>query len=150
MPSGMTSEHMFPLLESEDDMGAFARFASFLARGDIPPFALEGIRRGRMSALRKANGRVRGIVVGDVLRRLVARTIAQQNGVAVERATSPYSSMHWRPGQGASVSPTQVWPTRRAVTSCCRSSALSQRAPPHSCGRTTSGPHPPHPPEREG
>ena len=43
-----------------------------------------------MSALRKAYGGVRGIVVGDVLRRLVARTIAQQIGAAVERATAPF------------------------------------------------------------
>ena len=55
-PSGMTSEHLFPLLESEDDMGAFAQFAGILARGDIPPLALEVIRRGRMSVLRKASG----------------------------------------------------------------------------------------------
>ena len=88
-PSGTTSEHLFPLLESEDDMGAFVQFAGILARGDIPPLALEVIRRGRMSALRKANG-VRGIVVGDVLRRLVARTIAQQIGAAVELDTAPF------------------------------------------------------------
>ena len=89
-PSGMTSEHLFPLLESEDDMGAFVQFAGILARWDIPPLALEVIRTGRMSALRKANGGVRGIVVGDVLRRLVARKIAQQIGAAVERATAPF------------------------------------------------------------
>ena len=45
-----------------------------------------------MSALRKANGGVRGIVVGDVLRRLVARTIAQQIGAAVERTTAPFQN----------------------------------------------------------
>ena len=78
----MTSEHSFPLLESEDDTGAFVQFAGILVRGNIPPLALEVIR-GRMSALRKANGGVRGIAVGDVLRRLVARTIAQQIGAAV-------------------------------------------------------------------
>ena len=71
-------------------MGAFVQFAGILARGHIPPLALEVIRRGRVSALRKANGGVRGIVVGGVLRRLVARTIAQQIGAAVERATAPF------------------------------------------------------------
>ena len=80
----MTSEHLFPFLESEDDMSAFAQVAGILARGDILPLALEVIRRGRMRASRKASGGVRGIVVVDVLRRLVARTIAQQMGVAVE------------------------------------------------------------------
>ena len=43
----MASERLF-LLESEDDMGAFVQFARILARGDIPPLALEVIRRGRL------------------------------------------------------------------------------------------------------
>ena len=45
---------------------------------------------GRLTALSKPDGGVRGIVVGDVLRRLVARTMSQQTSPAVERATSPY------------------------------------------------------------
>ena len=40
-------------------------------------------------ALRKPHGVVRGIVAGEVLRRLVARTMAQQYAVRVETATSP-------------------------------------------------------------
>ena len=43
-----------------------------------------------MTALAKPDGGVRGIVAGDVIRRLVARTMAQQLGDAVEAATSPY------------------------------------------------------------
>ena len=43
-----------------------------------------------MTALAKPDGGVRGIVVGDVIRRLAARTMAQQLGDAVEAATSPY------------------------------------------------------------
>ena len=45
---------------------------------------------GRMTALHKANGGVRGIVVGEVVRRLVARTMAQQLGPQVEAATAPF------------------------------------------------------------
>ena len=45
---------------------------------------------GRLTALQKPNGGVRGIVAGDVFRRLVARFIAQQFGPAIERATSPF------------------------------------------------------------
>ena len=48
------------------------------------------IRQGRVTALMKPTGGVRGIVTGDVFRRLVSRTIAQQLGPAVERATSPF------------------------------------------------------------
>ena len=43
-----------------------------------------------MSALQKPNGGVRGIVAGDIVRRLVARTIAQQLSTEVERATTPF------------------------------------------------------------
>ena len=43
-----------------------------------------------MTALRKANGGVRGIVVGEVVRRLVARTMAQQLGPQVEAATASF------------------------------------------------------------
>ena len=46
-------------------------------------------RVGRLTALQKPNGGVRGIVCWDVSRRLVARTMAQQLGPAIERATSP-------------------------------------------------------------
>ena len=43
-----------------------------------------------MTALSKPDGGVRGIVTGDVVRRLVARTMTQQLGKAVEAATSPH------------------------------------------------------------
>ena len=39
---------------------------------------MDAIRLGRLTALRKPNGGVRGIVVGDIVRRLVGRTMAQQ------------------------------------------------------------------------
>ena len=48
------------------------------------------IRLGRITALQKPSGGVRGIVVGDIFRRLVARTIAQQMSDVVEAANAPY------------------------------------------------------------
>ena len=51
---------------------------------------MKAIRFGRMTALSKPDGGVRGIVVGDFLRRLVARTLAQQYSQAVLKATSPF------------------------------------------------------------
>ena len=41
-------------------------------------------------ALQKPNGRVRGIVVGDILRRLVARCLAQIYAPHIQRACSPH------------------------------------------------------------
>ena len=64
--------------------------ASQLAQGNIPEEVVTAIRLGRMTALQKPDGGVRGIVVGDVFRRVVARTIAQQNAKLGEAATHPF------------------------------------------------------------
>ena len=45
---------------------------------------------GRMTALRKPQGGVRGIVCGDLFRRMVSRTMAQQFGPEIEQACSPF------------------------------------------------------------
>ena len=89
-PSGMTTEHFFPLLESMSDTQAFCQLGNLLVQGEVPPGALSILRKGRMTALQKPSGGVRGIVVGDTFRRLVARTMAQQVSEAVEVATSPF------------------------------------------------------------
>ena len=89
-PSGMTCEHLQPLLESERDSGLLCQVANLLARGEIPPTALQALRMGRLTALKKEDGGVRGIVVSDVLRRLVARTMAKQCALSAEKATAPF------------------------------------------------------------
>ena len=63
-----------------------------MARGQLPEAVINIIRMGRLTALSKPDGGVRGIVAGDVVRRLVARTMSQQLSPAVERATSPCQS----------------------------------------------------------
>ena len=45
---------------------------------------------GRLVALQKPNGRVRGLVIGDLLRRLVARSLAQQFSQHIHQACSPH------------------------------------------------------------
>ena len=89
-PSGMNSDHLFPLLDSERDSMKFYEFAFLLARGEVPGEVMEILRMGRIAALSKPDGGVRGITVGDILRRLVARTIAQQYSKRVEIATAPF------------------------------------------------------------
>ena len=66
------------------------RAALALARADVPAAILEGLRLGRMVALQKPNGRVRGLVMGDVLRRLVGRTLVQQMAQHFQDACSPF------------------------------------------------------------
>ena len=53
--------------------------------------AVDMVRAGRMTALRKPDGGVRGIVAGDVVRRLVSGTMSQQLGPATTMAaTAPH------------------------------------------------------------
>ena len=86
----MTADHIRPLLESEQDTRRFWRFAQDLSRAVVLDEVVDVIRLGRFTALQKPNGCVRGIVVGDIIRRLVARTIAQQFSATIERATAPF------------------------------------------------------------
>ena len=67
----------------------FWRFAHDLACTCAPDEVVDAIRLGRLTTLQKPNG-VRGIVVGDIIRRLVARTIAQQFSSTIEQATAPF------------------------------------------------------------
>ena len=68
-PSGMTGEHLRVILDSESDSDAFTAFARTLAVLEVPHEIMKAIRLGRMTALRKPDGGVRGILVGDFLRR---------------------------------------------------------------------------------
>ena len=87
----MTTDHLRPLLESVEDTTRFWRFSQDLARAEVPEEIVDAIRLGRLTALQKPNGGVRGIVSGDVVRRLVARTIAQQLTPAVQRGHVPFA-----------------------------------------------------------
>ena len=64
--------------------------ASALAMARVPEEIIEALRLGRLTALSKPDGGVRGIVVGDILRRMVARTLAKQISKKVEEGTAPF------------------------------------------------------------
>ena len=88
--SGMTVEHLQPLLDMPRDLRAFFQAGEKLCRAQVPTSVRDAIRLGRMTALQKPNGGVRGIVVGDIVRRLVARTMSQQMMEEVQAATAPF------------------------------------------------------------
>ena len=88
-PSGMMAEHLRPMFESTEDTELLVSFADTFAKGEAPQEIVDAIRMGRMTALRKLDG-VRGIVVGDLFRRLVSRTLAKQFTQQVEDATVPF------------------------------------------------------------
>ena len=79
-PSGMTNEHLRPLLDNPQELHLFFRVAELLARGQVPENGASVLRKGRMTALQKPGGGVR----------VVARTISQQLAKVVESATAPF------------------------------------------------------------
>ena len=98
----MTAEHLKVGLESTVVCGLFGRCGESFCTGTD---AGQAIRLGRMTALQKADGGVRGVVVGEVFRRLNTNhgTAIQQGGGGREHT---HSSMPSQPGQGLSVSHT--------------------------------------------
>ena len=85
----MTSDHLFPVLESEAASELLTQVASLFAVGQVPHDILEAIRLGRLTALQKPDGGVRGIVVGDIFRRLVLAPWRNTISKRVEVATTP-------------------------------------------------------------
>ena len=90
VPSGMTVEHLRRLLESGVCTALLGEVATQFARGQVPEQILPAVRLGKMTALQKPDGGVRGIVVGDVFRRLVGRTLAKQFAEQGQAATHPF------------------------------------------------------------
>ena len=84
-PSGMTVEHLQPLLDHRND----AKVAELLSRVEVPASG-RGSQVDRLTALPKPDGGVRGTVAGDIVRRLVARTMSQQLTEDVDRTTAPF------------------------------------------------------------
>ena len=86
----MTVEHLRPVFESLSlHVTRFWSMCQSLVRGDIPEEILQVVRMGRITALQKPTGGVRGVVAGDIIS-LVARTIAQKLGPAIECSTPPF------------------------------------------------------------
>ena len=86
----MTTEHLRPLLDDVRGLRLLGEVAERLTRAEVPAEEMRLVRGGRLTALSKPDGGVRGIVAGDVIRRLVARTMSQQLAKAAEAATAPH------------------------------------------------------------
>ena len=80
------------LLEDEFP-GLFGDMAEELARAEVPRSVARALARGRLTALRKPNSKLRGIVTGVTARRVVAETLASQFADAIEHIEA-HSSHH--------------------------------------------------------
>ena len=88
--SGTRYEHLKVLLDDEESMVLYGDAAERYARANIPEAISRALALGAATALLKPNGRVRGIVTGDAIRRHVARTLAQMYGADIMEACAPY------------------------------------------------------------
>ena len=89
-PSGLTSDSLRLMLDDEEATQRLTGVAQLLAQARVPEAIAPSLGLGRVVALQKPNGRVRGIIVGDVLRRLVSRSLAQIFAGPIHRACSPH------------------------------------------------------------
>ena len=81
----MTADHLRIILESLNDTHLLFTMGEQMTLAYLPYAIVSPIRLGRMTALQKPSGSVRGIVAGDILRRIVGKTMAQQISAEVER-----------------------------------------------------------------
>ena len=86
----MTTEHLRPLLHEGRSLELFSELCSRLVQDKVPQIVVDMVRSRWLTALTKPDGGVGGIVVGSVIRRQVAQTMAQQMPEIVEWATEPH------------------------------------------------------------
>lgn len=108
--SGWRFEHFRLLLWQEVALRRLEDAAQLLGRGAVPAAIAEGLALGSLTALKPRPGKIRGIVAGDALRRLVAKTIAQQYSAQIMAATNPYQfALSTRAGTDAVALFVQAW-----------------------------------------
>ena len=108
-PSGLTGEILRLVLDDDESSHVLWRVAARLARADAPTAVGGWLGIGRLVAVQKPSGGVRGLVVGDFLRRLVSRTLAQQFADHFDAACRPYQyALSTRSGTEALVHTLQV------------------------------------------
>ena len=86
---GTRNEYLQLCLESETALDLLTDVAEVLARGRVPEPVVAAMAMSQLTALRKPNGRVRGICAGDTFRRLVAKCLARQKQQALRQAVAP-------------------------------------------------------------
>ena len=93
-PQVLKAWHLHPLLDHSGDLRLFVAAAEVFARGQVLESIQTAVKLGRMTALSKADGGVRGIVAGDV-----------HNDVSTIDGSGAIGHFSV-PGQDANVSPT--------------------------------------------
>ena len=88
-PSGLRFEHLKVCSEVRDLCDCFCGIVQKVAAGGLGPVVGRALASARLIALAKGGGDVRPIAVGEVLRRLVARSICIQERATMADIFSP-------------------------------------------------------------
>ena len=93
--SAATAHHLLseaPPRWRAHSLGVHSPSTSWLAQARVPPAAAAALALARMTAVRKPDGGVRGIIIatGDVFRRLVSRALAKTWVSTFDAATRPF------------------------------------------------------------
>ena len=101
-PNGLRTTYLKPVLEYEQATNNLVEVATRLANADVPNEATRALKLCFLTALRKGgpgvtdargpSSRVRGLAVGDCLRRLVSKTRAQQYASSLRREIRTWRS----------------------------------------------------------
>jgi hypothetical protein len=85
----MRFEYLKLCLEDPEALRMLQAVVERLANAQVPGAVVEAMRMSSLTALKKANGKVRGIACGDVLRRLAAKTLARMKQDVFRRRVEP-------------------------------------------------------------
>lgn len=88
--SGMSLDLLKLCIEEAEALQLLAHALTQVACGEVPPAILAVLTRGRLTALAKPGGGVRGITTGEALRRLTSRVLARRFAPIFDEATRPY------------------------------------------------------------
>ena len=88
--AGTRYEHLRVLLDDDELWELLVQFLQAFARAEVPESVAAALRLGRLTALKKENGKTRGIVAGSVFRRLSCKVLAKQFSDDFLEATAPY------------------------------------------------------------
>ena len=88
--SGTWREHLRVCLDDDEVWSLLVQVLQAFARGELPSEVAAAFRLGRLTPLKKDNGKVRGIVAGFVFRRLCCKAVARQFADDFLATTAPY------------------------------------------------------------
>ena len=98
-PSGCRYEHIQAIFEDDKSADLLYVMCNHIALGKVPSKIIPLLSGSRRIALPKSNGDVRPIAIGEVFRRVTARTICKQQSAVFLHTSLQYNMVSQRLGE---------------------------------------------------